>query len=434
MSRPRACTRRCATRRSKAASACGRCSRSPRARCRGAAPERLEVAAAAVELIHAYSLVHDDLPCMDDDVLRRGKPTVHVEYDEATALLVGDALQTLAFQLLAEHRLADDPRAQLEMVQHARASPPARAAWRAGRRSISSRPARRSTLPELEFMHIHKTGALIRAAVLLGAACGRRCRGRAGSSSTATPRRSASPSRWSTTCSTAEAQHRDARQDRRQGLEAGQADLRVGAWASPRAQAARRGAARARRTRRSRPSARARGACASSPTSSFCENSSDGHDHRRAARRRRQSRDATSCSRRSTIRRELRALERKPARPARRRAARLRARVGVARPAATCRRTSARSSSRSRCTTCSTRPRTASSGTSATRPMRTRSSPAGARRWRACACSAASRASRGARVEVRHLRHRAFAHLDLGRARHGGGGEAEGREAARASR
>ena len=83
----------------------------------GAAPERLEVAAAAVELIHAYSLVHDDLPCMDDDVLRRGKPTVHVEFDEATALLVGDALQSLAFQLLAEHRLADEPRAQLEMVK-----------------------------------------------------------------------------------------------------------------------------------------------------------------------------------------------------------------------------------------------------------------------------------------------------------------------------
>ena len=83
----------------------------------GAELERLEVAAAAVELVHAYSLVHDDLPCMDDDVLRRGKPTVHVEYDEATALLVGDALQTLAFQLLAEHRLADEAREQLEMVK-----------------------------------------------------------------------------------------------------------------------------------------------------------------------------------------------------------------------------------------------------------------------------------------------------------------------------
>src|SRR3954465_1135259 len=78
---------------------------------------RLEIAAAAVELIHAYSLVHDDLPCMDNDVLRRGKPTVHVEYDEATALLVGDGLRPLAFQLVAEHRLADEPREQLEMVK-----------------------------------------------------------------------------------------------------------------------------------------------------------------------------------------------------------------------------------------------------------------------------------------------------------------------------
>src|SRR4249920_2319761 len=82
-----------------------------------AAPERLEIVACAVELIHAYSLVHDDLPCLDNDVLRRGKPTVHVEYDEATALLVGDALQALAFQLLAESRIADEPQRQLEMVR-----------------------------------------------------------------------------------------------------------------------------------------------------------------------------------------------------------------------------------------------------------------------------------------------------------------------------
>src|SRR5258708_16817805 len=97
-----------------------------------AAPERVEVAAAAVELIHAYSLVHDDLPSMDNDVLRRGKPTVHVEYNEATALLVGDALQTLAFQLLAEHRLADEPRAQLEMVKLL--------AVAAGSRGVAGRP------------------------------------------------------------------------------------------------------------------------------------------------------------------------------------------------------------------------------------------------------------------------------------------------------
>src|SRR2546425_11755337 len=137
----------------------------------GAATERLEVAAAAVELIHAYSLVHDDLPCMDDDVLRRGKPSVHVEYDEATALLVGDALQTLAFQLLAEHRLADEPRAQLEMVKLLAVAAGSRGM--AGGQSIDLESTGEPlALPELEVMHIHKTGALIRPAVLLGAACG----------------------------------------------------------------------------------------------------------------------------------------------------------------------------------------------------------------------------------------------------------------------
>jgi len=136
-----------------------------------ARPERLEVAAAAVELIHAYSLVHDDLPCMDDDVLRRGKPTVHVEYDEATALLVGDALQSLAFQLLAEHALADDARVQLEMVKLLAAAAGSRGM--AGGQQIDLEATGKTlTVPELEAMHIHKTGALIRAAVLLGAACG----------------------------------------------------------------------------------------------------------------------------------------------------------------------------------------------------------------------------------------------------------------------
>jgi farnesyl diphosphate synthase len=80
-------------------------------------PARVEVVAAAVEMIHAYSLAHDDLPCMDNDTLRRGRPTCHVEFDEATALLAGDALQPLAFQLLAEHVVADDPGAQLEMLR-----------------------------------------------------------------------------------------------------------------------------------------------------------------------------------------------------------------------------------------------------------------------------------------------------------------------------
>ena len=127
--------------------------------------ERLDIAACAVELIHVYSLVHDDLPCMDDDDLRRGKPTCHVEYGEATALLVGDALQSLAFQLLAE--------------QGGNASMVALLAQAAGSRGMAGGQAidlgavgKTLTVEELEFMHIHKTGALIRAAVLLGAQMG----------------------------------------------------------------------------------------------------------------------------------------------------------------------------------------------------------------------------------------------------------------------
>ena len=137
----------------------------------GAPLERVEIAAAAVEMIHAYSLVHDDMPCMDDDVLRRGKPTVHVQYDEATALLVGDALQSLAFQLLAEQRLADDPRQQLEMVKTLGVAAGSRGM--AGGQQIDLESTGKAlTLAELEFMHIHKTGAIIRAAVMLGACCG----------------------------------------------------------------------------------------------------------------------------------------------------------------------------------------------------------------------------------------------------------------------
>jgi farnesyl diphosphate synthase len=136
------------------------------------APEaRLDVAASAVEMIHAYSLIHDDLPCMDDDVLRRGKPTCHVEFDEATALLAGDALQSLAFQLLAEHPLAADARAQLAMLHLFAVACGSRGM--AGGQAIDLDAVGRSlTLPELEYMHILKTGALIRASVLLGGHCG----------------------------------------------------------------------------------------------------------------------------------------------------------------------------------------------------------------------------------------------------------------------
>jgi farnesyl diphosphate synthase len=137
----------------------------------GADAKRLDVAAAALEMIHAYSLIHDDLPCMDDDVLRRGKPTCHVEFDEATALLAGDALQSLAFQLLAEHRLASDAAGQLRMIQLFAAACGSRGM--AGGQAIDLDAVGKTlTLPELELMHILKTGALIRASVLLGAHCG----------------------------------------------------------------------------------------------------------------------------------------------------------------------------------------------------------------------------------------------------------------------
>ena len=133
--------------------------------------ERLEAAAAAVELVHVYSLVHDDLPCMDDDSLRRGKPTVHVEYEEATALLVGDALQSLAFQVICDRKISDDPATQIEMVRVLAAAAGSRG-MAGGQQFDLEATGKTLDLAELEFMHVHKTGALIRAAVLLGAACG----------------------------------------------------------------------------------------------------------------------------------------------------------------------------------------------------------------------------------------------------------------------
>ncbi|MFZ2855654.1 MAG: polyprenyl synthetase family protein [Rhodocyclaceae bacterium] len=143
----------------------------------GATPEKLEIAACAVELIHVYSLVHDDLPCMDDDVLRRGRPTCHVEYDEPTALLVGDSLQSRAFELLAGDVSGDAAR-QLEMVRllaHASGS-----CGMAGGQAIDLDSVGKTlNQPELELMHALKTGALIRAAVLLGALSGEALSGEA---------------------------------------------------------------------------------------------------------------------------------------------------------------------------------------------------------------------------------------------------------------
>ena len=136
----------------------------------GATPNTLDTVACAVEIIHAYSLVHDDMPCMDDDVLRRGRPTCHVEFDEPTALLVGDSLQTLAFELLAGQPLGE-PGRQLEMITllaHASGS-----RGMAGGQAIDLGSVGKAlNQPELELMHALKTGALIRASVLLGALAG----------------------------------------------------------------------------------------------------------------------------------------------------------------------------------------------------------------------------------------------------------------------
>jgi farnesyl diphosphate synthase len=137
----------------------------------GADTARAAIAGAAVEMIHAYSLVHDDLPCMDDDVLRRGKPTCHVQYDEPTALLVGDALQSMAFEVLAKNTLCDAPAQQLEIVAIlARASG---SRGMAGGQAIDLESVGKVLgVPQLEVMHVHKTGAIIRAATLMGMLCG----------------------------------------------------------------------------------------------------------------------------------------------------------------------------------------------------------------------------------------------------------------------
>jgi len=132
--------------------------------------ELLSRAACAVEMIHAYSLVHDDMPCMDDDALRRGKPTVHKQYDEATALLVGDALQAQAFLVLSEAQAcADHKLPMLQLLAKASGS-----IGMCGGQAIDLASVGVAlNLPELEQMHRLKTGALLRASVLLGAMSGK---------------------------------------------------------------------------------------------------------------------------------------------------------------------------------------------------------------------------------------------------------------------
>ena len=133
------------------------------------APLTLDAPAAAVEFIHAYSLVHDDLPAMDDDALRRGQPTVHVAFDEATAILAGDALQTRAFGLLADAPLPAALRvACLQTLAHASG-----AAGMCGGQALDiDATGQQQSLAALTRMHALKTGALIRAAVRMGALCG----------------------------------------------------------------------------------------------------------------------------------------------------------------------------------------------------------------------------------------------------------------------
>lgn len=132
----------------------------------GVDPNRLDAPACAVELLHAYSLVHDDLPCMDNDDLRRGKPTCHKAYDEATALLVGDALQTLAFEVLAAE--VAHPALHLRMI-HILASAAGSLGMAGGQAMDLESVGRDLSTTQLADMHARKTGALIRASVALGA-------------------------------------------------------------------------------------------------------------------------------------------------------------------------------------------------------------------------------------------------------------------------
>ncbi|AVQ07575.1 TPA: polyprenyl synthetase family protein [Xanthomonas vasicola pv. zeae] len=135
----------------------------------GAAEDQLDTPAVAVELIHAYSLVHDDLPAMDDDALRRGQPTVHIAFDEATAILAGDALQTRAFELLA----AASTSAELRVGWMQSLATAAGAAGMCGGQALDmDATGQLQPLQDLQRMHALKTGALIRAAVRMGALTG----------------------------------------------------------------------------------------------------------------------------------------------------------------------------------------------------------------------------------------------------------------------
>ncbi|MDB6086740.1 MAG: geranyl transferase, partial [Gammaproteobacteria bacterium] len=137
----------------------------------GLTEDEVEAAACAIELIHVYSLVHDDLPAMDDDDLRRGRPTCHKAFDEATAVLVGDALQPLAFQLLArDSALPASPAIRLRLIDLL--SEASGTFGMAGGQAIDlAVQGQQPTIGQVEDMHARKTGAVIRASVLMAAAC-----------------------------------------------------------------------------------------------------------------------------------------------------------------------------------------------------------------------------------------------------------------------
>jgi geranylgeranyl diphosphate synthase type II len=137
----------------------------------GLAESQVEAAACAIELVHVYSLVHDDLPAMDDDDLRRGRPTCHKAYDEATAVLVGDALQPLAFQLLArDPQLPADPAIRLKLI--ALLAEASGTFGMAGGQAVDlSVQGQAIGIAEVEQMHARKTGALIKVSVMMAAAC-----------------------------------------------------------------------------------------------------------------------------------------------------------------------------------------------------------------------------------------------------------------------
>lgn len=137
-------------------------------RCGGGSEEQALPAAVAVELIHAYSLVHDDLPAMDDDELRRGQPTCHVAFDEATAILAGDALQTLAFETLSRINLA--PATVVAMVTEL-SSATGHKGMAGGQALDLDATGAHPSIEALEALHRRKTGALIEASLVLGALC-----------------------------------------------------------------------------------------------------------------------------------------------------------------------------------------------------------------------------------------------------------------------